>query len=90
MALLDKDKRKEEWLKQIYQEYPDISTDTLKKHFVEQMVDSYLADEKAFKKQAYKDKTDNAEVFKKAPESIIAITKIDDVPSQPIIEELQA
>lgn len=78
MALLNKDTRKQEWLEAIYKDFPDLKRDTLKSHFVDNMIEAYLADEKAFKQQANKDKRDNVEVFKEAPTEIIAISKVVD------------
>lgn len=78
MALLNKDIRKKEWIEAIYKDYPDLKRDTLKAHFIDNMIEAYLADEKAFKQQAYKHKNDNVEVFKEAPHEIIAISKVED------------
>lgn len=79
MALLNKDTRKQEWLKAIYNDYPNLKGDTLKEHFVETMVDSYLADEASFKKITNEAKKNNTPLFKENSVSeIVAIKKVDE------------
>jgi hypothetical protein len=78
MALLNKNDTKEAWMEGIFKDYPDLKGDTLKRHFIEQMIDAYQADEKKFKAEAYKAKKENLDVFKQAPDEIVAISKIED------------
>lgn len=80
MAMLNNEQQKQKWLTEIYADYPDLKGDTLKKHFIEQMIDSYQADEKKFKAEAYKAKKENLDIFKQAPDEIVAISKIEDKP----------
>lgn len=69
---------KNKWMDEIYNEYPQLKHDPLKKHFVEQMIDSYFVNEKEFKKVAYEAKKNNAELCNNTPTEVIAISKIDD------------
>lgn len=79
MALLNNKNTKDKWLEQIFTEYPEFKTDTLKHHYIEQMIDSYLADEKNFKKMTYelKKKGDDVDITQKTLEPIVSITKIE-------------
>lgn len=77
MALLNTEQRKNEWREAIFKEYPQFKGDSLKSHLVEQMIESYLADEKKFKEHVNKAKKENQPLFKEAPAEIVAITKIE-------------
>lgn len=83
---------KEKWIEHIYADYPDLKTDALKRHYVEQMVDAYIADEKKFKNLTNELKR-NGKDYKQEPipSEIIAITKIEaEQPSTPVVEEIEA
>lgn len=69
---------KTKWMDEIFAEYPQLKHDPLKKHFIEQMIDSYLSNEKEFKKMSYEAKKSNEEIFKIAATEVIGISKIDD------------
>lgn len=69
---------KTKWMDEIFAEYPQLKQDPLKKHFIEVMIDSYMSNEKKFKKMSYEAKKNNEEVFKNAATEILAISKIDD------------
>jgi hypothetical protein len=73
------EQQKKKWLDAIYKDYPALKNDTLKHHFINEMIESFLADEKKFKAEAYKAKKENAEIFKEAPTEVVAISKIEDV-----------
>lgn len=77
MALLDKGKRRQEYIDAICKDYPDIRGDKLKMYYVEEMVNAYLADETHFKKVTQKCKQENAEVFRQPKTEVVGITKID-------------
>ncbi len=83
---------KEKWIEQIYADYPDLKSDTLKRHYVEQMVDSYIADEKKFKQMTHELKKNGTDYNQETiPSEIIAITKIEaEEQSTPIVEEIEA
>lgn len=91
MALLSKDTRKKEWLDSICKDFPSINSDKLKRHFVENMIDAYLADEKKFKEVTNQLKKENTDVFKKAPDEVIGITRIEaEEPNKGVtIEEIE-
>lgn len=77
MALLNTEQRKNEWRQAIYKEYPQFKGDSLKSHLIEQMIESYLADEKKFKEHVNKAKKENQPLFREAPAEIVAISKIE-------------
>jgi hypothetical protein len=79
MALLNNKNTKDKWLEQIFTEYPEFKTDTLKLHYIENMIEAYLADEKNFKKMTYelKKKGDDVDITQKTLEPIVSITKIE-------------
>ena len=88
MALLNNQSTKEKWMEQIFKDYPLLKTDTLKPHYVAQMIDAYLAAEKTFKKMTYalKSKGDEPKP-KQVPDEIVCIEKIE-APITPTIEEI--
>lgn len=69
---------KNKWMDEIFAEYPQLKQDPLKKHFIEVMIDSYMSNEKEFKKLSYEAKKNNESVFKNAATEILAISKIDE------------
>lgn len=93
MALMNNNTR-EKWIEQIYADYPDLKNDTLKRHYVEQMVDSYIADEKKFKDMTQEMRKKGLD-FKQEPipNEILAIGRIEDKEyqqSMPVVEEIEA
>lgn len=79
MALLSNENNKQKWLKQIYEDYPMLKGDALKAHFVEQMIDAYIADEKKFKAMTYEMKKKGVE-FKQqtlSEDNLPFITRIE-------------
>jgi hypothetical protein len=69
--------QKDKWIEQIYNDYPDLKNDALKRHYVEQMVESYLADEKKFKSIAYEMRKKGDIDQKPIPDEIVAISKVE-------------
>lgn len=90
MALLNNKSEKERWIEQIYNDYPDLKRDTLKQHYVEQMVEAYLADEKKFKSMTHELRKNGLD-FKQdpIPEEILSIGKIE-YQEPTIVEEVEA
>lgn len=96
MALLNQN-NKEKWIEQIYADYPDLKNDSLKRHYVEQMVDAFLADEKKFKQMTQELKKSGKEYKQEPiPTEIIGIKKIEaEIEAEqplpaPVVEEVEA
>lgn len=96
MALLNQN-NKEKWIEQIYADYPDLKNDSLKRHYVEQMVDAFLADEKKFKQMTQELKKSGKEYKQEPiPTEIIGIKKIEaDIEAEqplpaPVVEEVES
>lgn len=81
MALLNNCNNREKWIEQIYQDFPDLRNDALKRHYVEQMVDAYIADEKKFKNMTQEMRKNGLD-FKQEPipNEILAIGRIEAEP----------
>jgi hypothetical protein len=92
MALLNNKSTKEKWIEQIFNDYPDLKTDTLKHHYIENMIDAYLADEKTFKKMTYELKSKGDEPkLTKVPDEVVCIGKVEAEEQTPtIVEEVEA
>lgn len=93
MALLNNHNNREKWIEQIYADYPDLKNDTLKRHYVEQMVDAYIADEKKFKNMTNEMRKKGLDLKQEPiPNEILAIGRIEageQHQSTPIVEEIE-
>lgn len=90
MALLNEN-NKQKWIEQIYADYPMLKGDALKAHFIEQMIDAYIADEKKFKAMTYEHKKNGLDFKQLAvdTETVPAIGKIEaKEPSSVTIEDV--
>ena len=78
---------KEQMLAAIYAEYPTLEYDGLKKYYIEQMVESYIANPKKFKELTYQAKNEKHE-HNKLPTEIYCISKIDNDDKREAIDAL--
>ena len=80
------DKQKNDMLERILFDYPDVKRDVLKRHFVEQMLDAYLADPDTFNKKTTelrkRQKKGDEPQPKHLPEEIVCISKEGDETKQ--------
>lgn len=68
-------KEKEKWLNEMLEEYPELKYDTLKRYYIEQMIDCYQANPKMFKECVNNSKKMKIEP-KKLPDEIVCISKV--------------
>lgn len=73
--------KKEVMLDKIYQDYPDYNRDSLKRHIIENMVDSFLKDPDAFNRRQTeiqkKEKKGTLEKLRKIESEVICIERKD-------------
>ena len=79
---------KQQWLSAIFDEYPLIAQDTLKRHYIENLLDCYIHNSKKFKELTYQAKNEKCEP-KQLPTEIFCISKIDDEPEARLREEVK-
>ena len=70
-------KEKEKWIDEMLEQYPTLKYDALKRHVIEQLIDSYQANPKAFRECVNSSKNTKYEQ-KQLPTEIICISKIAD------------
>lgn len=69
------EKEKEKWLEQMLEEYPELKYDRLKRYYIEQLIDAYQTNPKAFRENVKQNKNHQVEP-KQLPAEIICVSKI--------------
>jgi hypothetical protein len=90
MAMINNNNARENWIEQIYNDYPELKNDALKRHYVEQMVDAYIANEKKFKTMTQEMRKNGLD-FKQEPipNEILAIGRIEAEETPIIVDEIE-
>ena len=69
-------KEKNKLMQDILKDFPEIQYDNLKKHYIENLIDCYYNNPKAFRDNAYNNKNNIVETTK-LPNEFLCITKIE-------------